>query len=98
MDAIGIGLLILGLLANSVCGIWIIIIAFQRHIGWGLAVLFVPIASLVYVCMDWNRAAKPFLINLVAVVMMVSGFFMSPTLQKAIAEGDRSGSILNKVR
>lgn len=79
----------LGLL---VCGIWLLIIAFQKHILWGLAYLFIPFASLVFVCMNWNRTAAPFLISLLATGLYVGGVFTNPTLMKAIQEGAAEGA------
>jgi len=87
MDAVGIALLIFGLLANVVCGIWMIVISFRKHIGWGLAVIFLPFGLWIYAITDWRRANRPFLIHIAAVIMMVSGVALSPTLQKGAAEG-----------
>ncbi|MBY0549317.1 MAG: hypothetical protein K2W95_18725 [Candidatus Obscuribacterales bacterium] len=82
---IGVGaLLLLG------SGIWLIVLAFQKHILWGLAYLFVPFASLVFVCMNWNRAAAPFLISLLAVGLYVGGAFANPEFMKKFQEGMES--------
>ncbi|MCC6979986.1 MAG: hypothetical protein IT343_16830 [Candidatus Melainabacteria bacterium] len=96
MDAVGIILMILGLLANVACGIWMIVIAFQKHIGWGLAVIFLPFGLWIYAISDWKRANKPFLIHIAAVIMIVGGVAMSPTIQKSAAEGGSSSSSLTR--
>lgn len=79
-----------GVLGMVVCGIWLLIIAFQKHILWGLATIFVPFAGLVFVCMNWNRTAAPFLINLLAVGLYLGGMFTNPTLMKSFQEGMES--------
>jgi len=44
--------------------IWIVVVAFQTHILWGLACLFLPFATLVFAVLNWDRAAKPFFAHL----------------------------------
>lgn len=49
--------------------IWIVIIAFQENVGWGIGCLLCPPASLVYVIMHWEKTKKPFLIEVVGVLI-----------------------------
>jgi hypothetical protein len=51
--------------------IWLAIVAFKQHILWGLAVLFVPFAPIVFAIMYWHDSKKPFLINLASSVLAV---------------------------
>ena len=77
----GIVLLIISGLVLLVANIWLIIIAFQRTVLWGLAVLLVPFAALVFVIMYWHEAKKPFLISLAAsIVMWISVFMAFPDI------------------
>lgn len=46
----------------------LIIASFKESIVWGLAVLFVPFAALVFLIMHWTEAKKAFLVQLVAVL------------------------------
>jgi FtsH-binding integral membrane protein len=85
MDALGIGLVILGFVIGAVSNIWILIIAFRRHIGWGIACLLLPIAQFVFVIMNLRRTLIPFVIGLVSAGFMAGGFFLSPTMQKRYA-------------
>lgn len=48
----------------GICGIIIIIEAFRASILWGLAVLFFPIAQLLFVATHWSDTKKPFLISI----------------------------------
>ncbi len=86
MDAVGIGLIILGFVLSAVGNIWIIILAFRKHIGWGIATLLLPFVGFVFVCMNWNQAGKPFLIYLLSIAFIGGGFAISPTMQKNLAE------------
>ncbi len=88
MDILGLILFGLGALGTFVFGIWLLVTAFQKHVLWGLAYIFLPFAAIVYVCMNWNRAAKPFLLGLLASALMFGGIFMSPTIQSAITKND----------
>jgi hypothetical protein len=45
---------------------------------WGFGSLFIPIVSLVFVAMHWDETKRPFLIQVVGVVLMVAGAMMAP--------------------
>lgn len=86
MDAVGIGLMILGFVLSTVGNIWILILAFRKHIGWGIAALLLPFVGFIFVVMNWNRTWKPFLIYLLSVACIGGGYALSPTMQKNVAE------------
>jgi hypothetical protein len=57
-------------------GIWLVVVAFKRSVGWGLAVLFLsPIAAIIFAIKYWEESKKPFLIYtgsfVAAIVLMV---------------------------
>jgi hypothetical protein len=58
-------LLLAGLLClvSTASFIWLAVIAFQKHILWGIAVLFLPLAPIVFAIMNWHASKKPFLIS-----------------------------------
>ncbi len=58
-------------LLNLVAFFWMVIVGFRRHWGWGLAVLLVPFALLVFAIMYWEDAKKPFLLYLVTTIVLV---------------------------
>ncbi|MEO8000615.1 MAG: hypothetical protein ABI644_01980 [Arenimonas sp.] len=72
------GLAMLGLLIAAVGGIWLLVITFQTSILWGLASLFIPIVSLIFVIMHWEETKKPFLIELAGIAIMVAAGMMAP--------------------
>lgn len=54
----------IGFLVSLAANVWLIVRAFCVGVGWGLAVLFLPIANLVFVFVHWPVARKPFLLGL----------------------------------
>jgi len=72
-------LFVLAMILSMVGSIWLIIAAFREHILWGLAVLLLPIASLVFVITHWEEARIPFFINLASIGIFVVGIFSMPS-------------------
>jgi hypothetical protein len=68
---IGIGVFALG-------SLWLIVEAFREHVGWGLAVLLLPIATLAFLVHAWQRAKQPFLYQIYGVLIMIGGLLVLP--------------------
>ena len=50
-------------IVSLVAFVWLCVVAFKKHIGWGLAVFFLsPIAAIVFAIKYWQDSKKPFLI------------------------------------
>jgi hypothetical protein len=47
--------------------------AFREHILWGLACVFLPIVALIFLCLHWKVAKRPFIIKMVGFVGFVGG-------------------------
>jgi hypothetical protein len=45
--------------------LWMAIVAFQRSTGWGLFVLLVPFAGLLFIFKSWEDARRPFATQLI---------------------------------
>src|SRR5581483_3733861 len=62
--------------------VWLLVRAFKTGVGWGLAVLFIPFAFLVYARKHWDEAKKPFLAHLAAAVCLgiLFAFYFSAAL------------------
>ena len=73
MAILGAILMGIGWLAAAIGGIWIVVIAFQESVLWGLGSLFIPLVALIYVVMHWENTKKPFLIELGGVALAVVG-------------------------
>ena len=63
----------IGSLLAIVGYIWIVVIAFQDNVGWGIGSLLCFIAGLVYVAQHWEATKKPFLIWLAGFVLSMIG-------------------------
>lgn len=70
---------LLGLVAFGTY-IWLLVLAFKRSAGWGLAVLFLsPIAAIIFAIQYWEESKKPFLITTgcsigaIAIALLVFG-------------------------
>lgn len=65
-----------GLLAVGIGSLWFIIAWFSVSILWGLACLFIPFVSFVFVFVHWEKARMPILVQMVGILLMVSAFFV----------------------
>jgi len=77
MAILGFLLLLVG---GAVCvgtGLWLLVLAFQESLLWGLAYIFVPFASLVFLIMHWDKTKQPFLYSLAGVAVLVAGMVMT---------------------
>ncbi len=54
------------LLVLVVASIWLLVQAFAEHFLWGLAVLFIPMAYVVFAALNWEKSGRPFLLGLAA--------------------------------
>ena len=73
MVFLGMALDGIGYIIMLVGSIWVLVIAFQESVLWGVCALLIPFAILVFVVMNWEKAGKPFLISLAGIVPMVIG-------------------------
>lgn len=73
MEALGLIIFIIGVLIAAVGGIWLLITGFGESILWGLAMLFIPLVGLIFVILHWDKAKKPFLVNIVGAAIIFVG-------------------------
>lgn len=45
-------------------GLWVVVLAWQKGIVWGLGCLFFPVLQLIYVALNWKEAKSAFLLQL----------------------------------
>lgn len=57
-------LLLAAMALSVIAAIWFTVVTFNVSIFWGLACLFIPFASLVFLFVHWQDAKKPFLFSL----------------------------------
>ena len=77
MEAVGMILLIIGMIVTFVGGVWFLVVAFQESILWGLGCLFIPIVPLFFLILHWDQASKPFLVQLAGFVPLMVGALMA---------------------
>ena len=69
--------LMLGGLVSAVGAVWFVINAFRVNVWWGIAVLFLPFAGLFFLISNWYDAKRPFLLQLLGIVMVIFGMAMA---------------------
>ena len=77
-------LIMVGFAVNFVCGIIILIKAFKVSAGWGLAVMFLPFAGLLFVINHWNDTKMPFLGGLAGGLLILLGVIAAPTPERDV--------------
>ena len=77
MALVGTILQALGGIAMLVFMIQILILAFKKSVGWGLASLLLPFAIFVFVAQNWAACKTPFLRWLMALVVFGIGTGLS---------------------
>src|SRR5438093_13608993 len=83
----------IGALLSFACGIWLLILAFQKHWAWGVGSIFVPLVSFVFVIMNWSMAWKPFAMSCLGVLLCVGGMMMLPDKDKAAFMGSSGDTV-----
>ena len=48
-------------------GLWVVVLAWQKGIVWGLGCLFVPVLQLIYVALNWKQTKS-------ACFLLLAGF------------------------
>ena len=73
----GLGLMGIGAIIAVIAGIWFLVVAFSESVLWGLGCLLIPFVSLIFLIMHWDKAGKPFLVNVLGFALILGGSFMS---------------------
>ena len=71
VHALGWIFLIFGWLLAFLGSLWIIVIAWQRNILWGLVCFLVPIVQLVYVAAHWKESKDGFFLQVAGLALMI---------------------------
>jgi hypothetical protein len=54
----------LAVVAQLVGGVWLLVLAFQESVAWGLLSLFVPCSQIVFIAQHWQKAKRPALLSM----------------------------------
>ena len=66
-------LLLTGYIVAVLGGLWLLVVIFQTSVVWGILSLLIPFLSLFFVIMHWDDTKKPFLLQLVGLVLIYFG-------------------------
>lgn len=78
MSVLAMILLIVGGLISFGAGLWLLVLAFQEGIWWGLGSLLLSPVMLVFVILHWSTAKVPFLVNLGGIALVIVGAMLLP--------------------
>ena len=82
MECLASVVVIAGFAALVIGAIWLIVLAFQQGIGWGLAVLFIPLVSLVFGVLYWSITRTAMLCHIAGIVLVLLGLALGgPSLE-----------------
>jgi hypothetical protein len=73
LATLGVIAMWVGLVVMFIGGLVFIISAFREGILWGLAVLFLPFVSLVFLIVHWHRAKDGFFLQLYGLAAVLLG-------------------------
>ena len=76
METIGYFFAGIGFLGMFIGGIWLLLTAFQESVLWGLGCILVPLVSLFFLVNHWDKAGKPFLLQLASLLPFFLGVFL----------------------
>jgi hypothetical protein len=57
--------------AGVAAGVWLLVLAYRQHVGWGLACTFVPFAVVAFAFRYWEEAKRPFALGIVGFAVTV---------------------------
>jgi hypothetical protein len=76
-----------GVIAGLVGGIWLLVEAFRVSADWGLACLFLPFVGLFFLMLHWDKAARPCGICIAGVVALFIGAASASGNKESISSG-----------
>lgn len=82
------------LILCAIASIWFLVVAFKENVLWGLAILFLPIAGLIFLIIYWEDVRLPFLLNLIGCILMAMAIFggLSMTPRELLAGSTTSAN------
>jgi hypothetical protein len=73
VDIIGMIFVVIGAIASLIGAIWIVVLAFQESIGWGIGSLLCGIVTLIYGISRWPETKVPLLLMIAGVIVEAIG-------------------------
>jgi hypothetical protein len=69
--------MICGYAASFLGGLWIVVLAWQKGILWGLGCLFLPVIQLIYVALNWKESKNAFFLQLSGIALLILSMLLS---------------------
>lgn len=69
-------LMVVGFMISLVGSILFLVAAFRQSVPWGLAVLLLPFAALVFLFMHWSQAKRAFMVQLLGTLIGILVFIL----------------------
>jgi hypothetical protein len=82
-----IGIIVIGSIIYLIGWIWLLKLAFEESVGWGLGVFFIPLVALIFIAREFGERWKPF------ATMIVGGFFIGAAFGQAAADGLKNQTV-----
>jgi|GEM_PF-3086328 len=90
------GLCIFALVIMFICGIWMLVVAFQRSFPWLLGCIFIPFVSFILVIVE-PKARPPFFVYLATCAALITMIILVDTPRNAnMGPWDRLGYIFSE--
>lgn len=71
LATIAMGLMALGGILSFISGIWLLVLAFQKSMLWGVVCFFIPGATFVFAIMHWGSSAQEALMLQIVSVLFI---------------------------
>ncbi|MEM8534375.1 MAG: hypothetical protein AAGF95_26245 [Chloroflexota bacterium] len=71
VEIVGYTFFFIGSLITLVGVIWLLVLAFRRHILWGLGSFFIPLVIIVFAIKFWATAQVPFVLYIMGSITMI---------------------------
>jgi hypothetical protein len=80
VEILGTVLLVGGGIFCLAGGVWLLIAAFRQNPLWGFGCMFIPFVALAFLIVHWDKAGKPFLIQLGGAALIFAGSYLGGKL------------------
>ena len=77
MAIIGYTLLVVGLIASFYWQLRFLVVAYNQSLCWFFGCLFVPLVDLLFLCLHFKAAAKPYGLTLLGLLVAFVGGWMA---------------------
>jgi len=79
----GLAIAYTGLALAFIANIWLAVLAFQKGVLWGLAVLCIPFVALIFVILNFRETKTPLVLYIVGVLLSGAGTGMASRSERA---------------